>query len=51
MASFGVEGIRYFSNFRKSGAGTGAEDLTYVFNICNGFDEKLRDAGHTRKFY
>jgi len=51
MATFGVEGIRYFSHFRATGLASGAEDLTYVFNISNGFDEQLRDAGHTRKFY
>jgi hypothetical protein len=51
MASFGVEGIRHFSNLRAAGAVTKADDLTYVFNICNGLDEQLRDAGHTRSFY
>jgi hypothetical protein len=50
MARFGVEGIRYFSNLRASGVAT-ADDLTYTFNICNGLDENLRDAGHTRGFY
>src|SRR5262245_50514429 len=40
MATFGVEGIRYFSHLRATGlvANGGPEDLTYVFNICNGFD-------------
>jgi len=51
MANFGIEGIRYFSNLRATGLVTKAEDLTYVFNICNGLDEQLRDAGHTRRFY
>ena len=41
MATFGIEGIRYFGNLRSSGVAT-ADDLTYVFNICNGLDEKLR---------
>jgi hypothetical protein len=50
MATFGIEGIRYFENFRNSGAGN-ADDLTYVFNICNGLDNKLRESGHTRTFY
>lgn len=50
MATFGIEGIRYFGNARSAGVST-AEDLTYVFNICNGLDDKLRGAGHTRKFY
>jgi len=49
MARFGIEGIRYFGNARA--AGFGADDLTYVFNICNGLDEQLRGAGHTRAFY
>src|SRR5262245_14308878 len=49
MARYGIEGIRYFGNFRA--AGYGAEDLTYVFNVCNGLDESLRDAGHTQGFY
>ena len=47
MASFGIEGIRYFANSRASGAVTKAEDLTYVFNVCNGLDDELRAAGHT----
>ncbi len=51
MASFGIEGIRYFANARASGAVTKAEDLTYVFNVCNGLDNELRAAGHTRRFY
>jgi hypothetical protein len=51
MASFGIEGIRYFSNLRASGLVKKAEDLTYVFNICNGLDEQLGDSGHTRRFY
>jgi hypothetical protein len=50
MARFGVEGIRYFNNARAAGVSTAA-DLTYTFNICNGFDEVLRDHGHTRAFY
>ncbi len=49
MATFAVEGIRYFSNARA--AGINVNDLTYTFNRCNGFDEKLRSAGHTRAFY
>lgn len=52
MATFGVEGIRYFSHLRASGVlPSGPEDLTYVFNICNGFDSGLREAGHKRRFY
>lgn len=51
MATFGVEGIRHFANLRASGEVSKADDLTYIFNICNGFDEELRDAGHTRRFY
>jgi hypothetical protein len=50
MASFGIEGIRYFANARANGVST-AEDLTYTFNICNGLDERLRSAGHIRRFY
>ncbi|MCZ8360877.1 MAG: DUF6345 domain-containing protein [Microcystis sp. LE19-388.1G] len=49
MATFGVEGIRYFSNARA--AGISVSDLTYTFNRCNGFDSKLQSAGHTRAFY
>lgn len=50
MARFGVEGIRYFDQARANGVST-AGDLTYVFNICNGIDSKLRSAGHDRIFY
>ena len=50
MARFGVEGIRYFSNARAAGVST-AGDLTYTFNRANGFDSKLRSAGHSRSFY
>ena len=49
MASFGIEGVRHFSHARA--AGVGAEDLTYVFNNCNGMDNALRSAGHSRAFY
>jgi hypothetical protein len=51
MASFGIEGIRYFANLRASGVDSKAADLTYVFNICNGLDRELRKGGHTRRFY
>jgi hypothetical protein len=51
MANFGIEGIRYFANLRATGLVSKAEDLTYVFNICNGLDSELRGAGHTRRFY
>jgi hypothetical protein len=51
MASFGIEGIRHFSHLRSSGTVSKAEDLTYVFNICNGLDRELRNAGHVRRFY
>ena len=47
MARFGVEGIRYFNHARAAGVST-AGDLTYTFNRCNGIDQKLRSAGHTR---
>src|SRR5262245_1232435 len=50
MARFGVEGIRYFNHARAAGVST-AGDLTYTFNRCNGIDQKLRSAGHTRTFY
>ena len=50
MARFGIEGIRYFSNARAAGVST-AGDLTYTFNRCNGLDDELRAAGHTRSFY
>ena len=53
MATFGIEGIRHFAALRASGAirSTTAGDLTYVFNICNGLRDSLRDAGHTLAFY
>jgi Family of unknown function (DUF6345) len=56
MARFGIEGIRYFGGLRDSGVFSKDDaktisDLTYVFNICNGLDEALRDGGHTRSFY
>src|SRR4030095_14868737 len=50
MARFGVEGIRYFNHARAAGVST-AGDLTYTFNRCNGIDQTLRSAGHTRVFY
>ena len=50
MAEFGIEAIRYFGNARAAGVST-AGDLSYTFNRANGFDEVLRDAGHTREFY
>ncbi|GAA3466616.1 DUF6345 domain-containing protein [Nonomuraea roseola] len=46
---YGIEGVRRFGAARAAGYRAG--DLTYVFNICNGFDRQLRDAGHTRAFY
>lgn len=51
MPSFGIEGIRKFSHLHSSGAVSKADELTYTFNIGNGLDQKLRDAGHTRAFY
>ena len=51
MATFGIEGMRYFGNLRATGMVSETEDLTYVFNICNGLDDKLRDDGNTRSFY
>ncbi|MFC5509836.1 DUF6345 domain-containing protein [Massilia jejuensis] len=50
MARFGVEAIRYFNHARAAGVST-AGDLTYTFNRSNGFDAKLRSAGHARAFY
>jgi len=50
MATFGIEGIRYFSSFRRNNESQPG-DLTYVFNICNGLSRKLRGAGHSKKFY
>jgi hypothetical protein len=50
MANFGIEGIRYFSNARAQNVDK-AGDLTYTFNRCNGLDNKLRSAGHSRSFY
>lgn len=50
MANFGVEGIQYFDAY-SANSGNLVDNLIYVFNICNGLDEKLRNAGHTRVFY
>ena len=50
MARFSIEAIRYFNHARSAGIST-AGDLTYTFNRSNGFDQKLRAAGHTRAFY
>ena len=50
MARFGVEAIRYFGNARAAGI-SDSGDLTYTFNRSNGFDSKLRSAGHARAFY
>ena len=50
MAQFGVEAIRHFGHARAAGVST-AGDLTYTFNRSNGFDSKLRSAGHARAFY
>lgn len=50
MARCGVEGIRYVGHARAAGVTTSA-DLTYTFNGANGFDSKLRSAGHARAFY
>jgi Family of unknown function (DUF6345) len=50
MGTFGIEGIRYFDALRASGVAY-ADDLTYVFNVCNGLDRELRATGHTRTFY
>jgi hypothetical protein len=50
MARFGVEAIRYFGNARAADI-SDSGDLTYTFNRSNGFDGKLRSAGHTRAFY
>jgi hypothetical protein len=49
-ASFGVEAIRHFGNARANDISSAA-DLTYTFNRSNGFDQELRNAGHTRSFY
>jgi len=49
-ATFGVEAIRHFGNARANGVST-APDLTYTFNRSNGFDQELRNAGHSRSFY
>ncbi|MBK8799387.1 MAG: hypothetical protein IPM07_25195 [Anaerolineales bacterium] len=49
MATFGIEGIRYFDKLRA--AGYAASDLRYVFNVCNGLLRKLESRGHTKTFY
>lgn len=49
MARFGLEAVRYFNHARAAGVST-AGDLTYTFNRSNGFDAKLRSAGHARAF-
>lgn len=50
MARFGIEAIRYCNHARAAGVTT-SSDLTYTFNRANGFDSKLRSAGHGRAFY
>lgn len=50
MARFGIDAIRNCGNARAAGETT-SSDLTYTFNRSNGFDSKLRGAGHTRAFY
>jgi Family of unknown function (DUF6345) len=50
MVSFGIDAIRYFNNARNAGVSK-ASDLSYTFNRANGFDSKLRSAGHTKSFY
>ena len=50
MARFGIEAIRNCGNARAAGVTT-SSDLTYTFNRANGFDSKLRGAGHSRSFY
>jgi len=37
LATFGIEGIRYFANARAQGVAS-VSDFTYTFNICNGLD-------------
>ena len=50
MATFGIEAIRHFNHARAAGVSS-AGDLTYTFNRSNGFNNKLKGAGHTRRFY
>jgi hypothetical protein len=50
VATFGVEGIRYFGNARANGVSSAA-DFTYAYNITNGIVNKLQSAGHTKGFY
>jgi hypothetical protein len=48
---FGVEGIRYFDQFRANNPGSSVADLTYTYNVTNGVYNKLRDAGYPNNFY
>jgi hypothetical protein len=53
VACFGIEGIDDFSRFREFGP-QGAEDQSdgyFVWDITGGLDDKLREGGHTRRFY
>lgn len=53
MGTFGIEGIEDFSGFRNSGIDKAEEtgDGWWVWPICDGLDEELREAGHIRRFY
>src|SRR5688572_26035929 len=52
MARFGIEAFRYFDRaIDEGGIALLARELPYAFNICNGLDKGLRDAGHVRAFY
>jgi Family of unknown function (DUF6345) len=50
LATFGIEGIRYWDRARANGFCMA--DTTYTFNICNGLSRQLlRDVRHRQEFY
>jgi Family of unknown function (DUF6345) len=53
LATFGVEVIHDFNNYRKSGIDGADEvgDAYWSYDIGNGFVEQLSNAGHTAAFY
>jgi hypothetical protein len=53
MASFGIESIRYYDQFRQNNNYTVKDciDLDYAFNITNHFRETMAQAGEICGFY
>jgi hypothetical protein len=52
MATFGTEYITDFAAVRAAGViSGGGEDLSSPYHIAQGFDSRLRQAGHTQGFF